>query len=167
MDTFLFYLFSTVMIGGALGVLFVKDYVNVAMSMLCSTLGLAGMLFLTGAYLLALLVILVYAGAIMVLFLFTIMITGEDSSDNSKTCERLFMIGLLTVSCFMIFYFTKESQEFISNTQVGECLSAKSMAALMFTKYALHFQIAGVLLLVAMVAVIVIAKDSRSGSERK
>ena len=167
MDTFLFYLFFTMMIGGALGVLFVKDYVNAAMSMLCSTLGLAGMLFLTGSYLLALLVILVYAGAIMVLFLFTIMITGGDSSDNSKTCERICMAGLWAFSCLMIFYFIQRCSEFVSSGQAEQCTSAKTMAALLFTKYALHFQIAGVLLLVAMVAVIVIAKDSRIEGERK
>ncbi len=166
MESLLFYVFSALCIGGALGVLFVNGYVNAAMSMLCSMLGFAGLAFLEKSYLLALLIIMVYAGAVMVLFLFAIIMMGADDSRNTPPSTKLKISILWLLACALFGYFAPQAAEFYAAVPT-DVITSKAMAALMFTKYALHVEVIGVLLLAAMTAVIVIARDDRKLSQKR
>ena len=77
MQTILYYLFCALAVGGALGVLLSRNYINAAMSMLLSILGMSGMLFMMQAFFLAFIMLIVYAGAVMVMFVFIVMLIGE------------------------------------------------------------------------------------------
>lgn len=66
------------MLGGALGTILARGYVNAAMSMLLSMLGVAGMMVLMEAYFPAFIMVSVYAGAVLVLFVFVVMLMGEE-----------------------------------------------------------------------------------------
>ncbi len=160
MDTILFYIFSALCVGGGLGVLFVNGYVNAAMSMLCSMLGLAGLAGLANAYILALLIIMVYAGAITVLFVFTVIMMGEDSVMNSSLADKAKMFLMFILGAILVALFTPRALEFYS-PEVDLVISFKEFSALMYSKYLFAVEVVGVLLLVAMVAVIVIAKEPR------
>lgn len=79
MQDVMYYIFCGLCLGGALGVLMLPGYVNSAMSMLASMLGVAGLLLLMEAYFLAFVMVMVYAGAVLVLFVFVVMLIGDKS----------------------------------------------------------------------------------------
>ncbi len=152
-------IFSAIAIGGALGVLFVRSHVNAAMSMLLSVLGMSALLILMQAYLLGLLMVLVYGGAIMVLFVFIAMLVGDSNAKQTRF-ERIKLMFLWVLMMALIVYLSKSSPEFFSAPKSdGVLAKAETYGYLMFTKYVLFFEIAGAILLAAMVGVIVIAKE--------
>ncbi|MFI3290584.1 MAG: NADH-quinone oxidoreductase subunit J [Opitutales bacterium] len=160
MDTVLFYIFSALCVGGGLAVLMLNGYVNSAMAMLCSMLGLAGLSFLANAYILALLIIMVYAGAITVLFVFTIIMMGEDGVANSTMKDRAKMFVMFLLGACLLAFFTPRIAEFYSADGFG-LISFKEFSAQLYSKYILAVEVVGVLLLVAVVAVVAIAKETR------
>lgn len=81
------------MLGGALGTILARGYVNAAMSMLLSMLGVAGMMVLMEAYFPAFIMVSVYAGAVLVLFVFVVMLMGEEK-DGASTIKKLELIAL-------------------------------------------------------------------------
>lgn len=80
METAIYYLLCAMTLGGALGVILARGYVNAAMSMLLSMLGAAGMMVMMGAYFVAFIMVSVYAGAVLVLFVFVVMLMGEEKT---------------------------------------------------------------------------------------
>jgi NADH-quinone oxidoreductase subunit J len=82
MENFVYYLFCAMCVGGALGVIVLRDFVNSAMSMLVSMLGVAGLMLLMNAYFPAFIMITVYAGAVMVLFVFVVMLVGDKKVER-------------------------------------------------------------------------------------
>jgi NADH-quinone oxidoreductase subunit J len=79
MADFLFYIFAALILGSALAVVLNRDAVNAAMFLILAFVGVAGMFVLLEAYFLAVLQILVYAGAVVVLFLFIVMLLNVDT----------------------------------------------------------------------------------------
>ena len=80
MEAVIYYVFFAMLLGGALGVVLMPGYVNAAMSMLVSMLGAAGMMLMMGAYFPAFVMVSVYAGAVLVLFVFVVMLVDERGS---------------------------------------------------------------------------------------
>lgn len=173
MRDFLFYVCAVLSIGSALGVILSKNTVNSAMYLILCFLGLAGLFGLLEAYFLAILQVLVYAGAIMVLFLFIIMLLDVDTQkpEETKTLEKksIFFKALLSTSlvsgllCFLC--------KGIRNLPYVDLLSApatdlpvafpntlKAFGTLLFTKYLLIVELAGLLLLMVMLGAIAISK---------
>ena len=79
METAIYYVLCAMTLGGALGVILARGYVNAAMSMLLSMLGAAGMMIMMGAYFVAFIMVSVYAGAVLVLFVFVVMLSSLAS----------------------------------------------------------------------------------------
>lgn len=160
MENFAYYLFCAMCVGGALGVITLKDFVNSAMSMLLSMLGAAGLMLLMGAYFASFLMVSVYAGAVMVLFVFVVMLVG-DKPESRPQARRVSLVVLWAVLCAFVGVYAPEMLEGIKNAPVAEASAlakAQSYGVCMLEKFMLPLQIAGVLLLAAMVGVIVIAK---------
>ncbi|NCG08889.1 MAG: hypothetical protein GWO81_04895 [Verrucomicrobia bacterium] len=150
--------------------------VNGAMCMIVSFLGTAALFVLLEAYFLAILQVLVYAGAVMVLFLFIIMLldVGEDSPAVKPAKLSIFaaLTGFVILSGLVISLFTDPASlpatpafevaenptGLSANNGIPFTTSAKSFGYSLFTKYMLPFQMTGFLLLAAMVGVIVVSK---------
>jgi NADH-quinone oxidoreductase subunit J len=99
MGDFLFYLFAALTVMAAAGVVVNRNVVNAAMCLLLSFVGMAALFVLLEAYFLALLQVLVYAGAVVVLFLFIIMLFDVQGSDAGRPRSRLaFAAGLIAVA---------------------------------------------------------------------
>ena len=152
------------MLGGALGTILARGYVNAAMSMLLSMLGVAGMMVLMEAYFPAFIMVSVYAGAVLVLFVFVVMLMGEEK-DGASTIKKLELIALWVLLGAFIGWV---SPEFLGKSalhadkvadSVSPLASAKNYGLAIFSKFMLPFQICGALLLAAMLGVIVIALD--------
>ncbi|WOO39484.1 NADH-quinone oxidoreductase subunit J [Rubellicoccus peritrichatus] len=177
MENFLFYLFSILTVMSALLVVVNRDAVNGAMFMILSLVGMAALFLLLEAYFIAILQILVYAGAVMVLFLFIIMLidvekTSKRMPDRITLVASLVGFGLLVFGCMYLFIdgdaqpleAVKPLPEGATTDNVPFATASRSLGYLLFTKYMLPFQVTGFLLLIAMIGVIVVSKKiSASG----
>ena len=174
MQDIIYYIFCGMCLGGGLGVIMLSGYVNSAMSMLVSMLGVAGLMLMMKAYFLAFIMIMVYAGAVLVLFVFVVMLIGGKSDGISKIKKGVLLL-LWSALGAVIGYFepeifkscTVEHLKTTAETSAPQCVEvAKNYGLLLFTKFMLPFQVAGVLLLVAMVGAIVIAKQKTTKKSR-
>ena len=162
MGSLLFTTFALFTLIAAVGVVVNKNAVNASMCLLLSLVGVAGLFVGLEAYLLAFLLLLVYAGAIVALFLFIVMLL-DTKGDARPTLNRLpivariLAIGLVGAGVI----------SFVARGQLPEpdlakvpALGAnlKLYAYQLFTTYLLPVQILGFLLLIAMLGVIVLSK---------
>lgn len=163
MTGFLFYFFSALVLGSALLVVLNRNPVNAAIYLLVSMAGTAALFFLLEAFFLGVLQILVYAGAVVVLFLFIIMLIDPESSPRipwgrPNILTAFVSFGLLVAGVSAIFRSdlplaagTLESTQPVGNL-------SKEYGYYLFSVYLLPFLVAGFLLLIAMVGVILISK---------
>jgi len=157
----MFYLFSTFTVACALAVVFNRNTVNAAMAFLLALVGLAGLFVMLEAYLLAVLLVFVYAGAVVALFLFIIMlldVRGGRRPDFTKgtvfagtAAAALLAVGLLS-------FHQRGRLEAALPAGPGVGADLKAYAYQLFTIYLLPVQIVGFMLLIAMLGVIVLSK---------
>ncbi len=158
MHEILFYIFAALtVICGAL-VILNRNPVNSAMFLVLSIASMAGLFVLLHAFFLAAIQVLVYAGAVMVLFLFVIMLL--DLKAEQRRNLNLFGLvgGVVSVAVIAgVFWHSLQGTVFFTPDApaVGDTYS---LGKLLFTNYALPFEILSLLLLVAMVGVILLSK---------
>jgi NADH-quinone oxidoreductase subunit J len=155
----LFFIFSALaLICGGM-VLVSRNPVNSAMFLVLTIASLAGLFVLLEAFFLAAIQILVYAGAVMVLFLFVIMLLDLKVEERRKIkvlgiAGAVVAVGTILAIFFKSLNATPLSAERAPNFQAG----TMELGKLLFTQYLLPFEIVSVLLLVAMVGVILLSK---------
>lgn len=162
MSPVLFSILSTFTLLCAVGVVLNRNTVNAAMCLLLSLVGVAALFIALEAYLLAFLLLLVYAGAIVALFLFIVMLLDSGGDDRPRLSglpivARLLAVGLVAVG--IVSFVTRgeiQSPDLAQVPAVGASL--KLYAYQLFTTYLLPVQILGFLLLIAMLGVIVLSK---------
>ena len=160
MLTAFFYVFSGALIVSALGVVCARSAVYSVLSLVSAMCMLAGLFALLKAYLVATILVLVYAGAVLVLFLFVVMLVDfrKTSSDWQRGGFAPVLSGLLAIvlcaQLFAVFPKIVENPGVVGNTTaIGE---------LLFNRYVLPFELTSFLLLAAVVSVVVLAKkDAR------
>ncbi len=170
----LFYIFSVVTLVAAVLMVLLPNAVNGAMCMIVSFLGTAALFVLLESYFLAVIQVLVYAGAVMVLFLFIIMLLDVDKEGGiieykNKLMTGASFVGFALFAMMVYSLFTgghlpepnllpvpENPIEF--GQDVPLTTSSKSFGYSLFTKYMLPFQVTGFLLLSAMIGVIVVSK---------
>ena len=162
MTDIIFYLLSALTLGFAVLVVanpFSRNPVTSAMFLVMTIISMAGLFVLLHAFFLAVIQIMVYAGAVIVLFLFVIMLL--DIEQEEKRRFQLFGaltggIALLSIAGVMV--------KTITSSNVGDGLNPSLeggthvLGRALFTEYVLPFEIMGILLLVAMVGVILLSK---------
>jgi len=157
----LFWVFSAITLAGAVGVVVARSPVNGAMSLVGSFFALAGLFLLLDAQLIAALQVLVYAGAIMVLFLFVIMLLNLGPRDLGPPRFGFGKaVGLLTVVA-IAFFLLKAALPFGQgvNPAINPAFgTVASVGRLLYQQYMLPFEVVSLLLLTAIVAAVVVAK---------
>jgi NADH-quinone oxidoreductase subunit J len=159
MPDFLFYLFSALVVIGALAVVVNKNPVNGALSLLVSLVGLAGLFVLLDAALLAFVLLLVYAGAVVALFLFIIMLL--DTRPDQLKPYRAMSVAAATVGGLLLLLGAWTLSKHVmlpAGPATGAAPALRDYAAALFTTYLLPVQVVGFLLLIAMLGVIVLSK---------
>lgn len=172
MQDFLFYLFSALTLIPAVLVVISRNPVNGAMFMIVSLASMAGLFAMLNAFFLAILQVLVYAGAVMVLFLFIIMLLDIETSSKrspSNLTIAASILGALLLGIGILSMVTNPAV--LPSPELGvpvdmpggaePLVFATGLDAYgysLFTKYMLPFQLVGLLLLVAMIGVIVLSK---------
>ena len=188
MPSILFYIFSAIMLGFGILVVALRNPVSSALSLAMSFLGLAALFVSLGAFFIGIIQVLVYAGAVMVLFLFIIMLLDIKAEQRRKLNLPAVIGGSVLVMVFalqlasVLAHFPPGHRQINAvpvepalalaartaaglkvptidkDLATGELPDVKLIGEILFTKYNFHLQVVGVLLLVATVGVIVISR---------
>ncbi|MFT4605462.1 MAG: NADH-quinone oxidoreductase subunit J [Rhodothermales bacterium] len=160
----LFAVFAVAAIAGALGMLISKNPVSSALWLIMTLFCVAGLYLTLNATFIAVVQILVYAGAIMVLFLFVIMLLNLAELPTLQTGDGKRFLGYVGgTGVFAALMVATSSAlgvlpEPVSVQVAAETGSATNLATLLFTEYALPFEVIGILLLVATIGAVMLAK---------
>lgn len=161
-----FVLLSFLVLYGALLTVLHRDMVVCALHLAGSMLALAGLFFVLGAHFIAGVQVVVYAGAVMVLFVMVVMLFDLKRKNYvlfsgglwPKLASLFFLTGLIAgVFPLSLHLFHPRSTEALKTT------STKELSSLLFTEYVLAFEILGVLLLLIAVGVAVLCRQKREG----
>lgn len=161
----LFWILAFVVIAAALSVVMQKNPMTSALCLVVTMLGLAVLFLMLQAYLLAALQVMVYAGAVMVLFLFVIMLL--DSRRDTERFNPYYVATAAVVALAMLggLFYARDAHRIPPAERLGlEMDQATGVTGLrlfsttMFTTYAYPLELAGLLLLAAMVGLVVLAK---------
>ena len=163
----IFYIFAALSILGGLGVLFLRNPIHCALSLVGTFFCLGSIYVMLNAEFVAVIQVLVYAGAIMVLFLFVLMLLSSKNLDQNA---NKWPIGKMLAGLLSFGIFVKIASLFtMGDLQLGpkgdypievveEVGSISLIGRLLFTDYILSFEIIAILLLVAVIGAVVIAK---------
>jgi NADH-quinone oxidoreductase subunit J len=176
MELFVFSVAAIVCLGGAIGVVASRNPVHAALSLVATLFGIAVLFIAEEANFLAAVQVIVYAGAIVVLFLFVIMFLGVDRADNLRVeplVGQRVAAGVLGVgvTALVIAAFADANFEATgARSTVGE-LSDGSRADInilgeaLFTRYVFAFELTSVLLVIAVVGAVLLARHTRRSQE--
>lgn len=167
-DLIVFLVLSLIAIASALGMLFSRNAVYSALFLVLNFVTVAVFYLLLGAPFIAMSQITVYAGAIMVLFLFVIMLLGVDSLAHTnvlpwqKPLAFVLSIVLVVESIYLIFSRAQPGLDISApDASLNGMENLREMAMTLFNDYLLPFEITSILLLVAMVGAIVLTKQEK------
>jgi NADH-quinone oxidoreductase subunit J len=166
----LFYAFATILVVSALSVIVARNPVYCALSLVMCFLTSAAIWLLIEAEFLAIVLVLVYVGAVMVLFLFVVMMLDINLEELRSGFTRFAWLGWITAAAiiFEIAGVVVSKKLGIDATRANVPLPAgysntQELGALLYSRYVYPFEIAAVLLLVAIVAAIALTLRHRVG----
>ena len=163
MLTFLVWVLSAVMLASAVCVVAFRNPVNSAMSLVLSFLALAGLFITLDAFFIGIIQVLVYAGAVMVLFLFIIMLLDLKAEARRKLNIAALAGGLAVLGGFIVLILQvvkslpAAQRTFPALARTGYS-DVADVGMTLFSGYNLPFQVIGVLLLVATVGVVILSR---------
>ena len=165
MELLIFYPIAGLCVALALGVIFNNSPVGSAMCLIGMMLGLAGIFVLLQAHFIAVLQIIIYAGAIMVLFMFVIMLLNLKQANSADwvTRDKNLFISILTGALALGIVYKIVDITFMANLDSPAILPATfgtvaTVGEAGFTDFVLPFEVASLLLLAAMIGAVVLAK---------
>ncbi len=163
-----FYLFATITVLAGVGVVVARNPVHAALFLVLAFCSAAGIWMLLEAEFLAITLILVYVGAVMVLFLFVVMMLDINLVKLREGFWRWFPFGALLAGLMvfeMIWVLGSRQTADVSKAVVHaiDYSNTKELGRLIYTQYVYPFEIAAVILLVAMVAAIALTLRRRTG----
>ncbi len=169
MELILFYLFAGVVVSSALLVVFFRNPLSSALALVAALFGVAALFVLLHAYFLAAIQVLVYAGAVMVLFIFIIMMMNLDLTTLRKIhysftgiVGALFGSYLAAILILRLGYFSEAARA--TPEDYG---SIASIGKLLFTDYQVPFEMTSLLLLVAIIGAVMLAKKEAKHAARQ
>ena len=172
MQLIAFYILSTIVVLSALFVISARNPVHSVLWLICAFFTSAGLLVLIGAEFLAMILVVVYVGAVAVLFLFVVMMLDVDFAEMKQGFLNYLpagaMIGLAllgelgVVAAAAVF-----GGPSTFNSKPNGATNAQALASVLYTNYLLLFQLAGVILLIAMMGAIVLTLRSRPNVKRQ
>jgi len=161
MEMVIFWVLAVVAVGAGLGVVGQRSAVRSALFLLVHFCCLAGLYILLNAQFVALVQVLIYAGAVVVLFLFVVMLLGVERAEELPDLRRVQRVvgGLLAVLLLagIAWAFLETGQG--PAVAPGMAGSVRAIGSALLTAYVVPFEMAAVLLLVAIVGAIVLAKS--------
>ena len=177
MTVFSFYLFALVTVIAGFLVVVSRNPVHSVLWLILSFFSSAGLFVLLGAEFVALLLVIVYVGAVAVLFLFVVMMLDVDFSTLRGSLAQYLPMGLLIGVVLLVelglvfghwsFAETAEAARAAVTPDMGTTQNTAALGALIYDKYIYLFQAAGLILLVAMIGAIVLTMRHRTDIKRQ
>ncbi len=172
-----FYLFSAIMIAAACMVISARNPVHSVLFLILAFFNASGLFILLGAEFVAMILVIVYVGAVAVLFLFVVMMLDIDFSELREGMLQYVPIGV-TIGAILMIELILVGGAWVLSPETASLAAAKTPAPdqlsnteaigqLLYTKYVYLFQAAGMVLLVAMVGAIVLTLRHKPGVKRQ
>jgi len=171
-----FYLFSVVATASAVMVISSRNPVHSVLFLILTFFNAAGLFILMGAEFLALILVVVYVGAVAVLFLFVVMMLDVDFTELRRGMLGYLPIGgaigmILLVELLLVlgsWHFSGEAGKIAEPILAGGGVTnTEALGLILYTKYFFYFQVAGLVLLVAMIGAIVLTLRHKQGIRRQ
>ena len=172
-----FYLFSGVCIASAFMVIAAKNPVHSVLFLILAFFNASGLFILMGAEFLAMILIIVYVGAVLVLFLFVVMMLDVDFAELRQGFLQYLpigaLVGIILLVELVLVLFTwaigPDVQHAITTPipPIARMLNTEALGHVLYTRYVYFFQVAGVVLLVAMIGAIVLSLHHRPSVRRQ
>jgi NADH-quinone oxidoreductase subunit J len=175
MSVFAFYLFAVSVIAGGLFTVISRNPVHSVLWLILSFLSAAGLFVLLGAEFVAMLLIIVYVGAVAVLFLFVVMMLDIDfaelKAEMAKYMPLALLIGLVILMQFVMAFGAWDANAAAEGlrAQVTDpaVMNTNALGMILYDEYFLLFQLSGLILLVAMIGAIVLTLRHRKDVKRQ
>ncbi len=170
-----FYLFSVLAVASAAAVVLAKNPVHAVLFLILTFFNAAGLFVLLGAEFLAMLLIVVYVGAVAVLFLFVVMMLDVDFAELRAGFIKNAPVGALVggivlaelIALFAVHGLPGAPAKIAAAATPADLTNTEALGRLIYTKYVYYFQAAGMILLVAMIGAIVLTLRHREGVKRQ
>ena len=163
-----FYLFATLTIASSIAVIFARNPVHSVLWLIVAFFNAAGLMLLVGAEFIAMLLVIVYVGAVAVLFLFVVMMLDIDfaSLRSGFTANLPFgiIIALVLLAEVIVAVLAHNTGPALSGRAIPAAVQPNIVALgqLLYSRYLFAFELAGLILLVAMIGAIVLTHRSRA-----
>ncbi|MEM6602533.1 MAG: NADH-quinone oxidoreductase subunit J [Pseudomonadota bacterium] len=173
MNEILFYLFSGLAVFSCLMVILSSNAVNSILFLVFAYLNVSALFVSIGADFAAMILMVVYVGAVAVLFLFVVMMLDTDYGSIKKLFHDHSPMILLILGFFIFFILIGYFDDSVFNTQFnGEKLeyigeSIRDVGYILYTEYVLYFQLSGMILLLAMIGAIALTLRAREGVRKQ
>jgi NADH-quinone oxidoreductase subunit J len=172
MNIIVFYIFSSITVLSSLSVVFSSNPVHSVLFLIFTFFNVAVLFLLSNAEFLAMTIVIVYVGAVAVLFLFVVMMLNINEVLIKEGFLKYFPFGFILITIFLLELFFVFKDIRLKNTSsskmnISELLdkgnnNTESIGMFLYTDFFIVFQISGFLLLVAMIGAIVLAKNENS-----
>ena len=172
-----FYVFAAVIVASGVMVIAARNPVHSVLFLILAFFNAAGLFVLAGAEFLAMILVVVYVGAVAVLFLFVVMMLDIDFVELRRGVMRYLpigaLVGLLLLAELVLLvgtwvYAPQAAHALTDPTPlIGQVTNTHALGLVLYTKYAYLFQAAGFILLIAMVGAIVLTHRARAGVRRQ
>jgi NADH-quinone oxidoreductase subunit J len=170
-----FYLFAALAVASAVMVIVAKNPVHAVLFLILTFFNAAGLFVLLGAEFLAMLLVVVYVGAVAVLFLFVVMMLDVDFVELRQGFLQYLPAGIVVAAALLFELGLVASASMGANgapialapNAPGEVTNAEAIGRVLYTDYLLLFQMAGLILLVAMIGAIVLTLRHRPGVKKQ
>jgi NADH-quinone oxidoreductase subunit J len=161
LQLFFFYLYAAVALAGALGLVLAKKLAHSLMCVFATLIAVAALFLLLDAEFLAAMQLFVYGGAVTILMLFALMLSGEAAEAEERLSRSVAWIaGVVCVAFFAMLAFTIGSADW--PLAAAETIDTATIATILFSKYLVPFEIAGLALTVALIGAIVMSREDDS-----
>ena len=169
-EALFFYVFSAVMLGAGLMVVVSRNPVFSVLFLILAFFNAAGLFVLIGAEFIAMLLVVVYVGAVAVLFLFVVMMLDINFAEMRAGFQKYLPLGLV-VGGILVFELVAaiygDAFKGASLPAMPEISNTRALGNVLYTKYMYLFQVAGLILLVAMIGAISLTMRKRPGVRRQ
>jgi NADH-quinone oxidoreductase subunit J len=170
-DVIAFWIIAVIVAGAALFVIMARNPVHSVLWLILSFFSSAALMVLIGAEFLAMLLVVVYVGAVAVLFLFVVMMLDVDFVALKQGTLRYWpfaaLVGLAFFAEILLVGLSDGAPVTRPDASPGAETNAEAIGAVMYTDYLLLFQMAGIILLIAMIGAIVLTLRHRAGVKRQ
>jgi len=166
-----FFLFSSITVISSIAVISSRNPVHSVFFLILAFVNSAGIFVLAGAEFLAMILLIVYVGAVAVLFLFVVMMLNIGVEEIKTQAKKYMFSGILVALILLLeLVFSFSNLDVIyqkSNNEVNQLSNTHEIGKILYTDYFLPFQIAGCILLVAMLGAIILTLRKREGVLRQ